>query len=267
MGLAERVAPFEQGFREFARLSPHLWQPLGEELVRHARLVPGEHVLDACCGEGASAIPAARVVGSSGHVDAVDAAAALIEVGRSQTTDLPQLSFACADVTEWAGGPYDVVQCAFGVFFFPDMDADTAALLTLLRPGGRLVVSAWKRGALRKFAGCLVDAIEAETGTAIPEPSGVQPAERIDSEDKLGTWLSGFGLSDVDVRSVPFTVRLTDELSWDLVIGTGFRAMVSSVDDEVRDRVRLGLFERLRERGIQELDAAAVIGRGTKSST
>jgi ubiquinone/menaquinone biosynthesis C-methylase UbiE len=49
-----------------------LWDPLGEAYVDLVAPAPGDRVLDACCGAGASAIPAARAVGASGTVDAVD---------------------------------------------------------------------------------------------------------------------------------------------------------------------------------------------------
>jgi ubiquinone/menaquinone biosynthesis C-methylase UbiE len=263
MAFEDVVRPFEVGHRDFAAISPKLWQPLGAALVRRSSPEPGEHVLDACCGEGASAIPAALDVGPNGHVDAVDGAPALVAVGRERAGDLGQLTFASGDVTAWTSErPYDLIQCAYGVFFFPDMDADSNRLIALLRPGGRFVVSAWRHPAIRDFATCLIDMVEAETGVPLPRPNSVQPAERIDSEEKLAGWLRSLGLADVQVWTEVYEPELDPEFAWNVVTGTGFRGLLATFDEAGAERVRSGLIDRLREKKIDKLDATSVIGVG-----
>ncbi|MQA81038.1 MAG: methyltransferase domain-containing protein [Streptosporangiales bacterium] len=266
MTFAEVTEPFDTGHREFGALSPLLWQPLGSALVERAGPRPGERVLDACCGDGASAIPAARAVGESGHVDAVDGAAGLLELGRTRATDLPQLRFARADVTAWRTEQrYDLVQCAYGVFFLPDMDASCRRLIGMLTGGGRFAVSAWRYPAIREFATCLIAAVEEEQGKPLPAPSSVQPAERIDNEGKLHDWLASLGLVSVQTWTVPFECPLTDpEVAWMIVTGTGFRGMLDRFDDAGVERVRQGLLRRIDERRLHTLDATSVIGVGTR---
>ncbi|MFE5121581.1 class I SAM-dependent methyltransferase, partial [Streptomyces sp. NPDC056669] len=74
-------ALFSQTRREFASWYSRLWGPLGALATGVSRPRPGERVLDACCGSGASALPAARAVGAAGHVDAVDMAGAPLDQG------------------------------------------------------------------------------------------------------------------------------------------------------------------------------------------
>jgi 2-polyprenyl-3-methyl-5-hydroxy-6-metoxy-1,4-benzoquinol methylase len=40
--------------------------PMGERIVAHAGLRPGQSVLDVACGKGATLLPAARAVGDGG---------------------------------------------------------------------------------------------------------------------------------------------------------------------------------------------------------
>lgn len=131
---------FSAGAEEFHRWSPLLWDPVGQATADVSAPTLGERVFDACCGAGASALPAARAVGSDGIVDAVDLSGALVALGvqRAQQEGLGGLRFHQHDVTAWAApdGGYDLVQCALSVFFFPDMDRDTAKLAAPLRPGG-----------------------------------------------------------------------------------------------------------------------------------
>lgn len=261
MTFAEMVEPFDAGWREFSALSPRLWGPLGQALVERSAPQPGERVLDACCGDGASAIPAARAVGQAGIVDAIDGAAGLLGSGRAAASRLPQLRFIRADVTTWTSdeGPYDLVQSGYGVFFLPDMDAATRRLAGLLRPGGRLAVSAWRYPAMRAFAGCLVDAVEEVRGEPLEQPEGPQPAERIDDETKLADWLRSLGLTDVRAWHVPFELPLNAELARQLVVGTRYRAMLGDLDETGVQQVRAGLLRRLEDRALHHLDAGSVI--------
>jgi trans-aconitate methyltransferase len=264
MGADDIAAVFDAAHADFVQLSPSLWGPLGEALVDHSRPAPGERVLDAFCGSGASALPAAKAVGDDGHVDAVDVASALLAHGRAAAAGLPQIRFTRADLTTWrpTGGPYDLVQSGFGVFFLPDMDAGSARLVGMLRDGGRFAVQTWRKGALVAFAECLFD----ELRDALPEPprtpDSSNAAERINTSDKLGGWLGSLGLKGVEVSEVAFRPVLTPELAWGLVCGTGFRGLLKGLDGGTVERVREGLLRRLEERGLGTLDAGALVGVG-----
>src|ERR1700730_8622139 len=50
------------------------WQRFGRATVERLRPPLGSRVLDVCCGSGASALPAAEMVGPSGYVLGVDLA-------------------------------------------------------------------------------------------------------------------------------------------------------------------------------------------------
>jgi ubiquinone/menaquinone biosynthesis C-methylase UbiE len=266
MGADDIAAVFDAAHADFVELSPNLWGPLGDALVARSRPTPGERVLDACCGSGASALPAAKAVGEQGHVDGIDVAGALLAHGRAAAVGLPQLHFTRADVTAWAptGGAYDLVQSGFGVFFLPDMDAASARLVGLLRHGGRFAVQTWRQGALVAFAECLFDEVRAASATPPPTPSPSTAAERINTADKLAGWLATLGLTDVEVTEIPFRPALTPELAWGLVCGTGFRGLLSSFDGDTTARIRAGLLRRLDDRGLRTLDAGSLVGIGVR---
>lgn len=267
MALADPAKTFDAAAEDFAALAPRLWDPLGRRLVEHAAPRPGERVLDACCGTGASAVPAARAVGRDGHVDAVDIAGALLEHGRRAARDLPQVRFSRADVTTWRGTeePYDIVQSAYGVFFLPDMDAGCSHLISLLRQGGRFAVQTWRRGALVDYGRCLFETVAEERARPLEPPAAGNASERIDSVAKLGGWLTGLGLRDVRVVEVPFVQPLTPELAWALVRGTGWRGLLDGCDEDSQRRIRTGLLTRIDQHGLTELDAGSLVGIGTRA--
>jgi ubiquinone/menaquinone biosynthesis C-methylase UbiE len=262
------AAVFDTTHAEFAALSPALWRPLGQALVAHARPRPGERVLDACCGAGASALPAAQATGPTGRVDAVDLAGALLAHGRAAAAaaGLPQLRFAEADVTSWqpSDGPYDLVQIGFGMHLLPDLDAGGAHLVGLLRRGGRFAVQTWRRGALVAFAECLYDAVRRATPDPPATPGSTEAVERLHTPAGLRGWLASLGLADVQTWEIDFQPPLTPELAWGLECGTGFRGLLDPFDADTVTEIRADLLRRLDDRGLDTLDAGSLIGLGTR---
>src|SRR5262245_7343131 len=60
------------------------WDRYGRRTVARAGLRPGDRVLDACCGTGASALPAAHEVGPDGHVLGLDLSAPMLALARAK---------------------------------------------------------------------------------------------------------------------------------------------------------------------------------------
>jgi ubiquinone/menaquinone biosynthesis C-methylase UbiE len=58
------------------------WDRVGRQTVDRIGLRGGDRVLDACCGTGASALPAAQLVGATGHVLGVDVAEPALALAR-----------------------------------------------------------------------------------------------------------------------------------------------------------------------------------------
>ena len=125
------------------------WDRYGRRTVERLRLSPGEHVLDVCCGSGASAIPAAEIVRPTGSVVGVDLADNLLALARSKARErgMSNIEFRVGDMTQlpFDDGAFDVVVCVFGIFFAPDMDAALRELKRVLRTGGKLAITTWGR--------------------------------------------------------------------------------------------------------------------------
>lgn len=250
---------FDEAAADFDRLAPHLWTPLAERMLAHARPAPGEHVLDACCGTGASALPTAELVGPDGLVDAVDISAPMIDRLTAEAAALPQLRPWTGDVTAWTGQAYDLVQSAMGIFFLPSMADSTARLAAACRPGGRVCFAIWQRGAM-------VDAGRRLT-TAKAEVTGQQAGERpphpiddIDDADRYADWLRARGLTEVSVAVEPLTVPMTGDVPWLVVIGSGLRGMLTDLDQPAQVAVRDRYQALMIEQGPAALDATSLVG-------
>ncbi|WP_170297073.1 class I SAM-dependent methyltransferase [Agromyces salentinus] len=247
-----------------------MWNPISMATVLRAAPQFGELVLDACCGDGASAVPTAELVGPTGVVDAVDLSEQMIELTRQrverEAAPLPQLRLHAADVTQWEVVGYDLVQCVLGVFFFADLQAGAAHLVDCAKPGGRVVVTIWAPGALHEFTEALCDAVEAEGGDAGAEAVAAYrdggPPEIPESPGALAQWLGGLGLERTRAEIVPRHLDLDADLAWRLVLGMSRRRLVADLDDESRERVATAFRALLAERGITRVDLSTLIGVG-----
>ncbi|BBH69489.1 hypothetical protein ACTI_61740 [Actinoplanes sp. OR16] len=254
---------FDEAARDFERLGEHLWKPIGAATVARTAPAAGERVLDACCGTGASAIPAARRVGATGHVDAIDLSEPLIRVLTRLGSDLPQLRPRAADATTWAEDGYDVLQVVLGVFFLPDMDAGADHLVSRLRPGGRAGITVWRRGAVAVAGRHLGDAVTKVTGKEVPRRASA-PLDRINEEAAFRSWLEQRGLTGVEVAVHELRLDLTPEPAWLLVTGSGYVAALTGLTPTQVDAVRETYLASLSRDGVTELDATTLIGTGVR---
>ena len=123
------------------------WERFGRATVERLRLPLGSRVLDVCCGSGASALPAAEVVGPTGTVLGIDLAGTLLELARTKAAKrgLMNTQFRMGDLLDMHLNEtqFDAVICVFGIFFIPDMPAAIRTLWRAVRPEGKLAVTTW----------------------------------------------------------------------------------------------------------------------------
>jgi ubiquinone/menaquinone biosynthesis C-methylase UbiE len=228
------------------------WDRFGAATVAGLPLAAGHIVLDLCCGAGASAIPAARLVGPEGRVLGIDVAESLLDMARARAASegLANIGFRAGDATGTAlpDGSFDAVICVFGVFFAPDMARFVAEMWRLVRPGGVLAITTWGAGLFEPANTVFWESVREV------EPSlfkAFNPWDQVTTEAALADLLARGGVEHPAVRAVPGWHNLDyPDRFWDIVLGTGYRATIDAVSQEQRDIVRERLLSRLRSDGI-----------------
>jgi ubiquinone/menaquinone biosynthesis C-methylase UbiE len=242
------------------------WDRFGRQTVARIGLRPGDRVLDACCGTGASALPAAHVVGPAGQVLGLDLAEPALDLARAKARaqGLTNAEFRAVDV-ERTGLPsesFDAVVCVFGIFFLPDMAAAVAELWRLVRPSGTLAITAWGPHFLEPATAAFWAAVGAERPDLV---GGFHPWTRITDPAAVSDLFHHGGTATPSVEAEPGTHRLADpEDWWTVVLGTGYRATVQQLDPAAARRVRAASTEWLRQNQVRELQANVVYARARK---
>jgi SAM-dependent methyltransferase len=195
-GWRKRWPTFEQGA-----------QSLSDRMMELAHITAGKRVLDVATGVGEPAMTAARRVGPSGSVVAVDQAPQMLAVARErmQAAGISNVEFIEEDV-ETVALPvesFDAIVSRWGVMLFPDPAGTLARLRTSLVPGGWLVAAVWGPPERVPMISFPFAVLSRELGQPPSPPGGPNPFELSDPA-KLEQVARDAGLADV--RSEPFTV-------------------------------------------------------------
>ena len=137
-------ALWEQG--DFTRIAQTMRES-GEALVGKIGITRGLTVLDLGCGDGTTAIPAARL---GADVTGVDIASNLVEAGnaRAKSEGLSNIRFREGDASrlEIEDAKFDLVVSIFGAMFAPRPLEVAREMVRVTRPGGRIVMGNWIPG-------------------------------------------------------------------------------------------------------------------------
>lgn len=82
--IANTKTVFNAASAHFDAPAPWFWNRVGQQTLERLALGAGDRALDVCCGTGASAIPAALQVGSTGQVLGDDLAESMLQLARTE---------------------------------------------------------------------------------------------------------------------------------------------------------------------------------------
>lgn len=138
-------ALWEKG--DFTRIAASMRES-GEDLVAKLGITTGLKVLDLGCGDGTTAIPAARL---GAAVLGVDIASNLVAAGndRARELGLTNVRFQEGDATnlnDLADDSFDLVVSIFGAMFAPKPFDVAKEMVRVTKRGGRIVMGNWIPG-------------------------------------------------------------------------------------------------------------------------
>src|SRR6266513_2411646 len=135
-------ALWEKG--DFTRIAATMRES-GEALVQRLGITKGLRVLDLGCGDGTTALPAAKL---GAEVLGIDIARNLVEAGNRRAAEqgLTTVKFQEGDASNLEQVPdkaFDLVVSTFGAMFAPKPFEVVKEMVRVTRPGGRIVMGNW----------------------------------------------------------------------------------------------------------------------------
>lgn len=243
------------------------WARFGRLTIERIGLTAGERVLDVCCGSGASALPAAEIVGPSGSVTGVDLSERLLNLarGKAQARGLGNVDFRLGDLLalDVPADHFDAVVCVFGVFFVPDIPAAIRSLWRAVRPGGRLAITTWGPRFFEPANTAFWNSIRDVRADLY---KGFNPWDRITEPASLRAVLEDGGVRGAEIVAEAGEHPIASpDAWWAAVLGSGYRGTFEQLDTAQCERVRAANLDYIRRSGITAVEANVVYAFARKS--
>lgn len=227
-------APFENVEGSIAAMHDDLVHRLGPE--------PGEDWLDVGCGAGAVSMRAAR---AGAKVTGVDISEGMIETARRRAAEERlDISYEVGDAEGLpvADASFDVVSSSVGLIFAPNHEVVARELARVVRPGGRVGVTAWRPDSRVVRS----QRIAAQFGVQPPEGAG-NPVDWA-SEDHVRELLGDAFELEFHDGDAPQQADSAEELFDFLLSGVGpMRMLWDSLDPERQEEFRRANLELYEE--------------------
>lgn len=243
------------------------WEHFGRRTVERLQLPLGARVLDVCCGSGASALPAAEIVGPQGYVLGVDLAQNLLALARAKATarGLQNIEFRLGDMLnlDLPESHFDAVVCVFGIFFVPDIPAAVRELWRHVRPGGKLAITTWGPNFFEPATTAFWNSVREVRPDLY---KGFNPWDRITEPPAVQELLHAGGVEQAEVVAESGAHPIpTPEAWWAAVLGTGYRGTIDQLNTSDQERVHAANLHYIRQSGIRSVQANVVYVVATKA--
>ncbi|KAJ3166379.1 hypothetical protein HDU87_002082 [Geranomyces variabilis] len=175
--------------------------PLAQTLLSTASPTPGQSILDLATGTGLVAIAAAKTIGPTGHVTAIDISSKMLAVAKEKAAalGLTNIVFHKVDTkdmfTAFPRYSFDHVLCSAGMVFMDDLPTILSDCYNFLKIGGKITFDAPADGS----------SLIGSTSANVARQYGIElPYTRLGTAQKCTDATSGAGFEDIHVKTVRF---------------------------------------------------------------
>jgi ubiquinone/menaquinone biosynthesis C-methylase UbiE len=227
---------FDRAARTYDRVGEPYHDYFAGRLVQLLDPLPHEDLLDVGCGRGAVL---AHAAGRVAHLVGIDVSPAMVSAARAELVRAgvahPDVRVMDAEQLDIPDASFDVVTCAFALFFLPDAQRAAGEFARVVRPGGRVIVSTWGEPDPRwAWEDELMAAVDVRR-RAVARPFD-RPADVADL-------LAGAGFGDLRSECVEHEIRFADpEQWWAWKWSFSLRGVLEQLDPDALETLRVAMF-------------------------
>jgi len=152
-------------------------QQVSKRLVELAEIKPGSNILDIATGMGEPALAAAKQVGKSGHVLAIDISPQMLSFAKERALSLGlkeivEFKEGDAETMDLPSSTFDAALCRWGIMFFPNPKVGLSNIYKSLVNGGHFAAAVWASPEKVPFISVKMNIVLKETNSPPPRTLG-----------------------------------------------------------------------------------------------
>ncbi|MDW3653991.1 MAG: methyltransferase domain-containing protein [Nitrososphaeraceae archaeon] len=152
-------------------------QEVSKRLVELAAIKPGSKVLDIATGIGEPALTAAKQVGNTGHILAIDISPRMISFAKERAISLGlqevvEFKEGDAETIDLPSSTFDAALCRWGLMFLPNPEAGLSKIYRSLVKGGHFAAAVWASPEKVPFISVPMNIVLKETNSPPPRTPG-----------------------------------------------------------------------------------------------
>lgn len=237
-----------EGWKKWWKVIEENGQVVSDRLIELAEIHQGSRVLDVATGIGEPAVTAARKVGPTGKVIAIDLSPKMLAVARERTKEVGLsniIEFQEGDVESLhlPSSSFDAVICRFGLMFMPDVIGTLKTMWSALAQDGRIATAVWSSVDKVPSFRLPLEIVMKETGTSPPPPGSPGPFALADTLI-LRQRFEQAGFHDIKIESGTMNFKLSSpteymEFLWNTAgpLGEMVARLPAARQEEIRNKI------------------------------
>jgi enediyne biosynthesis protein CalE5 len=250
-----------QGWDSVAEGWKKWWKPIeqsaqvvSDRLIDLAQIRQGHKVLDIGTGIGEPAVTAARHVGPSGKVVAIDISPQMLAIAKERAKDNgldKVIEFREADAESFSlpSSTFDAIISRWGLMFLPDLPNALASMRQALVPNGKIAAAVWSTPQKVPFLGLAIGTAMKEVAASPPPPGTPGPFNLADTnmlQDKFRQ--AGFQDVTVHIENMEFKAASAEEFtSFHQSINAPIKMMIASQTPQRQSEIWNAITEATRK--------------------
>ena len=241
---AEIAGVFSRTAGLYGQVGPPFFDYFADKLVDYVEVPSGSRVLDLATGTGAALRAAATATGETGTVVGVDISLEMTlrakEVAATHGVSNADFCVMDAESVGFTTESFDVVLCAMGLMFLPNLPAVLSQITHLLRKPGRLGISTF--GGQDEMSRRLV---ELARSYGVSKHLVWNPLRTEEEHEQL---LEQFEFANIQTSNEEADFVYADKDEWWLMNwSAGLRGILEEIPNNQREQFKLDAFHSLGE--------------------
>ena len=216
------------------------------EIIKRQKQKKNSQVLDVACGTGNVVLECAKAMTTSSF-EGIDISEGMLAkaTANAKELDLDNVSFHLQDITKVdTQKKYDVITCAYALFFLPNAHNVLKTLVSLLNDKGMVIFTSFTAQAFTPSNEILLELMQ-EHGSSTAQDYEMDRWENLKYTKDIEKLCQLAKVENVEITSKEIRYGMSVDEWWELLNNTGYKGMLMELSTEDYERVKEGYYTEM----------------------